>query len=162
MWWNPQLLLTENSNSLHQEYYICSFFLKYFQGGIIAVWRHFYDDKPSTLINWRKYTVFQKVVHILYKGFWVITRRHSWYETNVSGLMFVPSSGWITRRNISPERLISYQEWCQLITQKPLYKLTTTAKAFKHTIYTHFNRATKCVIYPRVLYLRAEPSVFYT
>jgi hypothetical protein len=30
---------------------------------------------------------------ILYKGFWVITERHFWYETNVSGLMFVPSSG---------------------------------------------------------------------
>jgi hypothetical protein len=38
------------------------------------------------------------VVVILYKSFWVITRCHSGYETNVSGLMFVPSSGWITRR----------------------------------------------------------------
>jgi hypothetical protein len=43
--------------------------------------------------------------------------------------MFVPSS----ETNISPETLVNYQEWRQVITQKLLYIITTTVKAFNHT-----------------------------
>jgi hypothetical protein len=35
--------------------------------------------------------------------------------------------------NSSPETSVYYQEWRRLTTQKPLYKTTTTAKAFNHT-----------------------------
>jgi hypothetical protein len=52
---------------------------------------------------------------------------------NVIHLVIHPEEG----TNISPETLVSNQESRRVITQKPLYKVTTTAKAFKHTQITN-------------------------